>query len=268
MNVARRVATGFALAAVTIWALYWGGPLAFSVEVAFFIGLGLYEFFELMKKTGIPVSPFFGIAMGLVIPSVVYLQYGATQSGEVLFLVTGCFVLFVLKFFRAPDPRALEGVALTLFGILYVSWFLSFLIKIRFLEGGVLWVTYLIAVTKFADIGAFFVGSLLGRHPLIPHISPKKSVEGLVGGFAASAAVSAGFGPYLPVELSLAHLLVMGVLIAAVGLVGDLSESLMKRFANAKDSGGLLPGMGGVLDAADSVLFTAPIFYFHVLVLG
>ena len=156
------------------------------------------------------------------------------------------------------------GISLTLFGILYISWFLSFLIKIRFLEGGVIWVAYLLAVTKAGDIGAYAVGTLFGRHSLMPHISPKKSVEGTLGGLLVSALVSLSLGPTLPLNFEMFHLLVLGLLIGVIGQIGDLSESLMKRFCNAKDSGNFLPGMGGFLDAVDSILFTAPIFYFHL----
>ena len=160
------------------------------------------------------------------------------------------------------------GISLTLFGILYVSWFLSFFIKMRFLEGGPWWVAYLVGVTKAGDIGAYFVGSLCGRHShsLIPHISPKKTIEGMLGGLLASIMASLAMGRYLPLHFSVWHVLVLGFLIGIVGQIGDLSESLMKRFSSAKDSGGILPGIGGVLDSVDSVLFTAPIFYFHLKV--
>ena len=101
---------------------------------------------------------------------------------------------------------------------------------------------------------------------MISHISPKKTVEGFFGGVCLSVAVSAIFYQYLPIHWSLPHMMVIGVLIGIVGQIGDLSESLMKRSCNAKDSSSLLPGMGGILDAVDSVLFTAPIFYFHLAV--
>ena len=128
-------------------------------------------------------------------------------------------------------------------------------------------VAYLVAVTKAGDMGAYLCGSLIGKHPLMPHVSPKKSVEGVFGGLLASLAVSLAAGPYLPVPLSFIHLLILGLLIGIVGQIGDLAESLMKRFCSAKDSGAIFPGMGGILDVVDSILFTAPIFYFHLKVL-
>ncbi|HTL71386.1 MAG TPA: phosphatidate cytidylyltransferase [Candidatus Eisenbacteria bacterium] len=261
--LARRVGSSAVLIALVALAIFSQSPLFFSLVVTMFVGVALFEFFALFRRGNIPVSPVFGLLLGVAIPIVVYLESGGTQSGEILFLVLACFFLFILKFFR-NDPQSLVGISLTLFGVLYISWFSSFLIKIRFLQGGVMWVTYLLTVTKAADIGAYAVGSLFGRHPLAPHISPKKSVEGLVAGLAASAGASLAFHGHLPYAFTAAHCAVLGLLIAIVGQIGDLSESLMKRFCQAKDSGAILPGMGGVMDVADSVIFTAPIFYFHL----
>lgn len=266
VKLAKRLLTSAVLIGLTVWVLFYAHPVFFFVELGAFIGLALYEFFALVRKEGIPVSSAFGLAMGLAIPSVVFFEFGQTQSGEILFLVLGCLCLFILKFFRANSEGSLAGIALTLFGILYVSWFLSFLIKIRFLPSGALWVAFVIATTKASDIGAYAVGTLFGKRRLMPHVSPKKTVEGLWGGLALSSVVAAAFAPVLPLGFDAAHLAVIGFVMGAVGQIGDLSESLMKRCCHAKDSGGVLPGMGGVLDAVDSILFTAPIFYFYLTV--
>src|SRR3989338_2125678 len=223
----QRVLSGAILITASAYVLFLENPLYLCLEVMFFIGLGLFEFFMLLKKDNIPLSPFWGLLMGLAIPVVVYLEFGQTQSGEILFLVLSCLFLFIIKFFRNP-AQSLVGISLTLFGILYISWFLSFVIKIRFLEGGMWWVAYLIAVTKGTDIGAYAVGSLMGRHPLISHISPKKSVEGLIGGILCGVLISLAMGPYLPVPFERLHLVVLGLLMGVLGQIGDLSESLMK----------------------------------------
>ena len=264
VKLLKRVLTSLLLIGTSAAILFLAGPLYFCLEVIFFIALALMEFFNLLRKEKIPVYRLFGVAMGIVIPMIVYMELGSAQSGEILFLVLGCLFLFLLQFFHKDNSQALVGISLTLFGILYISWFLSFLIKIRLLEGGVLWVAYLLAVTKAADIGAYTVGTLFGRHSLIPYISPKKSIEGMFGGLVASVLTSFLMRNLLPLQFQLFHILVLGLLIGVVGQIGDLSESLMKRFCNAKDSGDLLPGMGGFLDAVDSILFTAPIFYFHL----
>lgn len=260
----KRIVTSTLLTGLTAYILFFKSPIYFAMEVALFVALALYEFFSLLRNTGVPVSRFFGVSMGVIIPAVVYLEFGLTQSGDVLFLIFGCLFLFLLQFFRKENTQALIGISLTLFGILYVSWFLSYLIRIRFMEGGVMWVAYLLLVTKFQDIGAYLMGTKFGRHKLVPHISPKKSVEGALGGLLGSVIVSFLLRPYLPLAFGWMHTLVLGLAISIVGQIGDLSESLMKRCCHAKDSGDVLPGMGGFLDAVDSVLFTAPLFYFHL----
>ncbi len=264
MKLFERIFTSAILIGGTIYILFFTNVFIFSLQVMVFIGLALLEFLNLLKKQGIHVYRLFGVVMGLTIPFIVYMELGHTQSGEILFIVLGCLFLFLLQFFHKDSSQALSGISLTLFGILYVSWFLSFVIKMRFLNQGAIWVGYLVAVTKAADIGAYLIGAPFGRHTLIPHISPKKTVEGTLAGLVSSILISLALSPYLPLKLSAAHLVILGLLIGVVGQIGDLSESLMKRFCGAKDSGSLLPGMGGVLDSVDSILFTAPIFYFHL----
>ena len=264
MKFLARVFTSLLLLGTTAWILFFTNVFFFALEVIVFTAVALYEFFTLLKGKGVHIYRLFGVVMGIIIPSIVFMELGTTQSGEILFLVLGCLSLFLLQFFHKDNSQALSGIAITLFGVLYVSWFLSFVIKIRFMEHGMLWVGYLVAVTKAADIGAYGVGTLFGRRTLIPHVSPRKTVEGLVGGLFFSIFVSVMIGGYLPIDFTLFHWAVTGLLIGVVGQIGDLSESLMKRFCGAKDSGNVLPGMGGILDSIDSILFTAPIFYFHL----
>ena len=266
MKFLSRFLTGAACAGVATGLLFYAPPLYFSLLVLAMIGVALFEFFTLLREHGVPSYRLFGVSIGLVIPAVVYLDQGVTRSGEVLFLILACLFLFLLQFSRKDNKDALVGIALTLFGILYVSWFSSFVIKLLFLPGGARWVAYLIAVTKSGDIGAYVWGTLFGRHTLMPHVSPKKSVEGVLGGLCLSVLVSLAMSRFLPVHLGLPHVLILGCIMGIVAQIGDLSESLMKRFCGAKDSGALLPGIGGVLDLTDSILFTAPIFYFHLIV--
>lgn len=202
--------------------------------------------------------------MGFLIPAVVQFQQGSTNSGEVLFIVLACFLLFVILFLRSDSVVALEGLSLTFFGMMYIAWFLSHIIKINFLENGPLWITYLIAVTKTNDVAAYFIGSRWGKKGLIPYVSPKKSVEGTIAGIIAGSIVSLIFSLWLPVNFSWLHLAILGALIAVVGQCGDLSESLIKRYCSKKDSGESIPGFGGILDVVDSILFTVPLFYFYL----
>jgi len=153
---------------------------------------------------------------------------------------------------------------MTMFGVLYLGLTLGTLSMTRLLPLGEWLIFFLLLVTWASDTGAYLVGTLYGRHRLAPTISPKKTVEGLVGGLIA--AIIAGYAArwwFLP-ELSGLDCLILATLLTITGLWGDLTESAMKRSVGMKDSGGILPGHGGMLDRLDSLLFTAPVFYYYV----
>jgi phosphatidate cytidylyltransferase len=186
-----------------------------------------------------------------------------------LFIVSGFLLLLLLQFARQDNKNAVIGFSTTLFGILYVSWFFSFLVKIRMLLpgwDGVKLIAFIIAVTKAGDVGGYFIGTMFGRHPLIPKVSPNKSVEGTVGGIMLSAIVAVSCRSWLPPLPHFTPLFValIGCFFGGLGQLGDLWESTIKRDCNVKDSGSVIPGMGGVLDMIDSLLFSAPAFYLYM----
>jgi len=189
-------------------------------------------------------------------------------------------VVFARQMFeRTRDIRPVETMAYTIFGFLYVVWLFNFVTKLVYLFPhpnnhftGQYYVLYCIVVTKFSDMGAYLVGSMCGKHLLIPHISPKKTWEGFFGaiGFAVLGSYGTLFlaGPRLHF-LNPFHAGVLGVLLGFAAIIGDLAESIIKRSTDTKDSGNMLPGIGGVLDLIDSLLFTAPLLFFYSrLVLG
>jgi phosphatidate cytidylyltransferase len=230
---------------------------------------GLYEFFYLISKKGIPIYSYTGIAIGLSIPLSIFFKFEPTKGWELLFIVLVLLMIFVMQFMRKNNANAIVGISTTLFGVLYVSWLFSFLIKIRFLghgDEGMKLLAFLLLVTKSADIGALFIGSRFGKHPLIPRVSPNKTVEGLIGSVIFSMGTAMLFQQFIPerLNLSMVHIAFMGMFIGGIGQLGDLSESLIKRDCNVKDSGRLFPGLGGVLDIIDSLLFSAPTFYFYI----
>jgi phosphatidate cytidylyltransferase len=126
---------------------------------------------------------------------------------------------------------------------------------------------YLIAVTKFSDMGAYLTGSLIGRHQMSPHISAKKTWEGFFGALGLALLCSLGLFKLMPGRLSVltwTHATILGLLLGFAAVIGDLAESLIKRSTGVKDSGNLLPGIGGALDLIDSLLFTAPLLFFYL----
>lgn len=230
---------------------------------------GLYEFFHMIKRKDVPIYSYTGILIGLLIPLSIFFQFELTRNWELLFIVCAFLLILLLQFSREDNRNAVMGLSTTLFGVFYVSWFLSFLVKTRFLvpgfDGAEL-VAFIIVVTKAGDIGAMVFGSWLGKHPLLPKVSPNKSVEGCIGGLLVSgvaAVLCRGWLPDLP-HFTLGFVGIMGAFFGGLGQLGDLSESLIKRDCQVKDSGRLLPGMGGVLDSIDSLLFSVPAFYLYM----
>lgn len=192
----------------------------------------------------------------------------------------GTLLLFMLvvfgrqMFLRVEELVPLQTMALTLFGLLYIVWPFSFVTKIVYLpprvDGhvtGHFYVLFLLLVTKFSDMGAYVTGSLIGRHPLVPHISPKKTWEGFFGALAFSVGGGCGLLAVLPHRLgrlNYADAVILGLVLGFAAIVGDLAESLVKRSCKVKDSGRFLPGIGGALDLIDSILFTAPVMFFYL----
>jgi len=235
----------------------------FGTLVIFLIASGLYEFFNLIEKKGIKIYKYFGVGIGIIIPLSIYNKFELTKSWELFFIVLLFFIIFLLQFTRKDNRGAVEGVSTLLFGILYISWLFSFIIKLKYLPGGWQLVATLLLVTKAGDIGAYLIGTRWGRHYLMPRISPKKSIEGAIGGFIFSILAALASNIFIP-AFSCLQLIFIGMLLGILGQLGDLSESLIKRDCQAKDSGELFPGIGGILDIIDSLLFTSPALYFYI----
>jgi len=206
-----------------------------------------------------------GILSGIDLPCITYFYRPTGGIWEALFFIIVLITLFLTQFTRKENEDAVALIALTLFGVFYVGWFLTFLLKIRFLEDGHKLVAYLLLVTKAGDVGAYLVGSKFGRHKLIPRISPNKSVEGAVGGLVFSMVFAMASRSFLP-WMSFSTIFISGVLIGIFAQLGDLAESLIKRDYQVRHSSRFLPGMGGMLDVIDSILFTAPIFYIYLVI--
>ena len=188
---------------------------------------------------------------------------------------TGFLIIFVLglcvrQFLSKANKEGLIAISVTLFGLMYVPWLLNFIQKINFFGRGVdghYYVLYFVVVTKLADCGAYAVGSLIGKHKMIPRISPGKTWEGFLGAIVVSTAASVIFARLAGGHLSgmtATHAVILGVVLSLAAVVGDLIESLFKREAGLKDSGRLFPGIGGILDLLDSLLFNAPLMYLYL----
>jgi phosphatidate cytidylyltransferase len=259
----KRIVSSLILTVAFVLSLFVFPKWVFATLVIIFCALGTYEFFQLIKKKGKPTLEILGTFIAAAIPFSIFKEFEWTKGWELFFIVLAILIFFVIQFTRKNNTDAIEVISLTLFGVFYVSWLLSFVMRIFLLPKGGILVFYLLLVTKMGDVGAYIVGTNFGKHPLISRISPKKTVEGAIFAFLATLLFSCLSKIYLPL-ISLRHLFLLGLLLGVLGQVGDLSESLIKRNYEAKDSGFLIPGFGGMLDLIDSILFTAPALYFYL----
>ncbi|MDR1145476.1 MAG: phosphatidate cytidylyltransferase [Verrucomicrobiales bacterium] len=223
----------------------------------------LWEFYKMAEHKG--VAPFKKIALGFAL---LLLATNYRWAAEVPYwgAVLVLFIVSVLGFaaLKPTKNNPLARVAVTVFGFLYIPFLFNFLFWSMALPNGLLLATYVVVVTKCTDIGAYLVGSWLGKHQMCPQSSPKKTWEGCAGGVLLALTVSLVFAYFLTPELWWRHALILGVILPPLSVVGDLIESVIKRDTEVKDSGAVIPGIGGALDLVDSMLFTAPVFYFYL----
>ncbi len=242
-------------------------PIVFFVLIVIVASLAFIEF----TKVTLPNSPS-SIALASWVGSV-WLLLAAMQWAELILptiVLTVVVIALLLLFMFVPQQlkQLLPRPMAVLFGICYISICLGHLLLIRKLESGDLFIFFVIVVTWAADIGGYYIGASMGRRPIAPRLSPKKTVEGFVAGMVLSVVLAIvchfWFLPFLPIY----HCIIIGILLACVGLLGDLAESAFKRNAGIKDSGSLIPGHGGVLDRIDSLLLTAPASYYYVFLIN
>lgn len=160
-----------------------------------------------------------------------------------------------------------SNIGKTVRGILYLGWFFTYFILIRNLSMGKSLILFILFTIWALDIGAYMFGKLFGRHKLNPEISPKKTIEGSIGGFLTAVAVSVIYSMNIS-SLGVVHGLVLGSILGVLGQFGDLYESLIKRTYHVKDSSNIIPGHGGVMDRADSFIFIAPMVYYYIIIAG
>jgi phosphatidate cytidylyltransferase len=261
MSLKRRLATASVAIPTLLLALFWGSPAVGVTLVAGAVLWGMREFCALLEAAGL--RPFRWT--GFLVVSVTFMEV-ASPRGAALW-PAAILVLLTAVLSRGSDlTGAVAGASGTLLGALYLGGLGGTIAALRVLspiEAGAWRLVLLLAIVMSSDTAAFFVGHAFGRRPLAPALSPAKTVEGALGGLVGGALAALVVSKLGVVTLPLGHALALGVLVAALGMVGDLFESLLKRWAGRKDSGALFPGHGGMLDRLDSLLFGAPILYYY-----
>ncbi len=234
------------------------------------LGAGLFEFFSLTKKMELKADAGVGY-IGAALLTLAFVVDSPSRSPELLVLVIAVSIVGLLISqtfrFQADFTKLLAGIGVTLLGVLYLAFLGGFLIAMRVGFENVPGLStklllFFFIVIFASDAGAYFVGKAIGKHKLIPKISPGKTWEGLFGGIAAGAAAAAICTTTFFPELAYQASLPLAAVMAIAAVFGDLAESAIKRGAGAKDSAAILPGHGGLLDRLDSLLFNAPILYY------
>lgn len=270
--------------------LLWGvvATIFWSMVPAAYLGLigvlaiiSTVEYFKMLRADGVKCFPRCGIIVAILY---CLLAYWGFLSGEkdippildaaaIFIAVTGAFVLQLR--YSIKGVEALLSVAANTLGFIYIAYLFNFAARISFgLPGegalpGAFVLLWLLTVTKFTDMGAYLTGSLIGKHKMIPHISPGKTWEGFFGAIVFAQLAACGLYALFPSQLaalhSWPHVIALGFILAVLAVIGDLAESVVKRSVHAKDSGNMLPGIGGGLDLIDSICFTAPALWFYLV---
>ena len=288
---ARRLASTVVLLGIVFYGLLAGGTLS-----VFLVGgivmllniVGLLEFYGMVEENSLPRFKWLGLAGGVALVGTLFVylsglakaQLGEPTMGGAAELELGVLavlllVLLVRRVFAHPAAPSFSMVGHTMLGVLYVSWLLVFLLKIYFYAAPVdakfdpgYCLLFFILATKCSDIGAFLLGSMIGRHKMIPKVSPAKTWEGLVGALLLSTTAAMLMAHYWGDTrlggLTPLHAAALGPLLGVGAVLGDLVESVFKRDSGVKDSGSFFPGIGGILDLLDSLLFNAPLMFLYL----
>jgi phosphatidate cytidylyltransferase len=239
-------------------------PVYFTGLVLAAVIVGLYEFYRMAKSRGARPLSVLGMALGALIVLDVY-QPLVPELGTFFVVAVSLLLIMIARLFSSrPVDGALEDVSSTFLGVFYVALLFAFQVAVRLSVDGKQWLVFLYFIIWASDIGAYSIGIPFGKHRLYRKVSPKKSIEGLLGALAASAGMALLCRVWFMPEIGMAEAIGIALALASIGTIGDLVESMFKRAAGVKDSGNIIPGHGGILDRMDSMLFAAPVLYYYL----
>lgn len=258
--------TGLIAAPLLILLIVAGGSTLFTLFVTTAAMAAIWEYNRIYFHTSFREKPFQYFLPEYVFAALTVLVAGTGAPEWVLFaLFTGLIGLGVFSLLRFKDqPQVAKLVAGQIQGIVYIALPLALIVLIRNGEAGRFWILAILVTIFAGDTAAYYAGSNLGKRKLCPSVSPKKTIEGALGGLAANITVGFILKLFFLPQVGWVPILVMCVLLGAVGQVGDLFESVLKRAAGIKDSGNILPGHGGILDRIDALLFAAPVAWIFI----
>lgn len=267
----KRLISAAIIVTAIISAAIWGADWLIIAIFSALTGLAMFEFYALLDAANIPSYRVFGICGGMLLPISVGIEahYGLGGTFGLITIGLLSVILVVRALFDKHNERIMDTMGGTFLGLIYIGFLFSFLPRLWLQwwpNEGRLLVMYMLLVVKWTDAGAYFVGCSIGKHKMIPRISPGKSWEGFAGGLLTAIGVSfivfaVCHGNLGVVRIHWYDALILGIILSLAGVVGDLVESLLKRSAGKKDSGTIIRGMGGFLDVLDSPIFAAPIMF-------
>lgn len=253
----RRLLTAAVAVPLLLLIILRGPAWLFLALATAFALTGYWELQKLLKSADKALLPIGYVGTVLLVASFFFAELTFMHASLAALLLTGVAVVMQ----RKPQRDELAAVVGTVFATFYVGALLGSLVGLRMLEpdpDGRRWVVFLLTVVFVGDAGAYYVGKSIGKHPLAPRLSPKKTIEGLGGDVVFAVAIAVVLNAWWFPGLSVASVAGLGVLLALLGVAGDLFESFLKRAAEVKDTSTLIPGHGGVLDRVDSILFAGP----------
>jgi len=258
----KRLVSGFAPIPIVIWIIFTGG-IVFSLFLSTLTLIALWEYyrivFNLTQRSCFGPIPMVGYAITLLLMAAAHVHSFQMMAG---FLVLNLILAAAIALIRfQKDQKILEEIAKQILGIVYIGFLFAFLMLIRHSQDGVAWIFFLLFLVFIGDVGAYYAGTYLGRHKLLPSVSPGKTIEGSLGGLAASIVVGVIFKLFFLPDISMGLCFLFFICVGVIAPMGDLFESVLKRVGNIKDSGKIMPGHGGILDRVDALLFAAPVAY-------
>ncbi len=260
----KRAISAIILAPLIILLVWWGG-YPYSATIVIATSLMLIEFWGLSRSIGAKAGRIFIVVCGVLCCLSAVDSFGFQIPIEFVLALT-LLLSFSYQIFRDQVNFAFLSVASTLLGVIYIGWAFGYhLLLLRDIGGAGRGLIFLLLVTIWLnDIAAYLFGKWFGTHKLSPTISPGKTIEGTIAGLVFGTFGAVGvWSFFLKDVLTVPHALILGLLLGIAGQLSDLSESIIKRSADAKDSGHLIPGHGGLLDRCDSLIFSAPVLYYY-----
>jgi phosphatidate cytidylyltransferase len=260
----KRWITGIVALPFLVYPIYEGG-IAFLFLILVASLVALWEYFRIAGNTSDKKLKVSVMVLGYITaismatfaylypPEIIAVLLGAN------FVLSGIIFLFLFK--STPEPQMIDDVRTQIQGLVYIALPLSLLVLIRNDIDGIWWIAFLLTIIFAGDTSSFYTGTHFGKNKLSESISPGKTIEGSVGGLLANILVGSIFKFFLFPDLTWGICIIFFIAIGAAGQVGDLFESALKRMAGVKDSGGILPGHGGILDRIDALLFAIPVMF-------